>query len=141
MNDEKKHRARRRGGWVRGGAAAAVERRVALSVADAPRGNGTSDPPDGRAFIGVLFSGGVDSMLLAALAHRYVPPGRAVDLINVCFDGGRSPDRAAALDGAAELEALFPARAWRLVRVDADIDEVRRVSRRGSRACCARRAR
>ena len=47
-------------------------------------------------------------MLLAALAHRYVPPGRAVDLINVCFDGGRSPDRAAALDGAAELEALFP---------------------------------
>ena len=36
---------------------------------------------------------------------------------------GRSPDRAAALDGAAELEALFPARAWRLVRVDADVDE------------------
>jgi len=65
-------------------------------------------------------------MLLAALAHRHVPPGRAVDLINVCFDGGSSPDRAAALDGAAELQALFPARDWRLVRVDADVEEVRR---------------
>jgi asparagine synthetase B (glutamine-hydrolysing) len=127
VSDEKKNTARDAAvdGFV-AALAAAVERRVALSVADAPRGNGTSDPPDGRAFIGVLFSGGVDSMLLAALAHRHVPPGRAVDLINVCFDGGRSPDRAAALDGAAELEALFPARAWRLVRVDADVDEVRR---------------
>ena len=83
--------------------------------------------PAGRARVHRrLVFGGVDSMLLAALAHRYVPPGRAVDLINVCFDGGRSPDRAAALDGAAELDALFPTRAWRLVRVDADVDEVRR---------------
>ena len=62
-------------------------------------------------------------MLLAALAHRHVPPGRAVDLINVCFASGNSPDRAAALDGVAELEALFPSRAWRLVRVDADVAE------------------
>ena len=132
VNDEKKNANTARDAAVDGfvaALAAAVERRVALSIADplAPRGNGTSDvPSDGRAFIGVLFSGGVDSMLLAALAHRHVPPGRAVDLINVCFDGGRSPDRAAALDGAAELQALFPARDWRLVRVDADVEEVRR---------------
>ena len=132
VNDEKKNANTARDAAVDGfvaALAAAVERRVALSVADplAPRGNGTSDvPSDGRAFIGVLFSGGVDSMLLAALAHRHVPPGRAVDLINVCFDGGSSPDRAAALDGAAELQALFPARDWRLVRVDADVEEVRR---------------
>jgi len=126
VNDEKKNTNTARDAAVDGfvaALAAAVERRVALSVADArgaPRGNGTSD---GRAFIGVLFSGGVDSMLLAALAHRHVPPGRAVDLINVCFDGGSSPDRAAALDGVAELEALFPSRAFRLVRVDADVAE------------------
>ena len=134
VNDEKKNTNTARDAAVDGfvaALAAAVERRVALSVADArgaPRGNGTSDSmhSDGRAFIGVLFSGGVDSMLLAALAHRHVPPGRAVDLINVCFDGGSSPDRAAALDGVAELRALFPKRDWRLVRVDADVEEVRR---------------
>ena len=99
---------------------AAVERRVALSVVDVFQ---KSDDDAEAAFIGVLFSGGVDSMLLAALAHRHVPPGRAVDLINVCFASGNSPDRAAALDGVAELEALFPSRAWRLVRVDADVAE------------------
>ena len=134
VNDEKKNTNTARDAAVDGfvaALAAAVERRVALSVADplAPIDHKTSDsdnPSDGRAFIGVLFSGGVDSMLLAALAHRHVPPGRAVDLINVCFDGGSSPDRAAALDGVAELRALFPKRDWRLVRVDADVEEVRR---------------
>lgn len=112
---------------------AAVERRVALSVVDvdvAIRSAEEDQDTDAAAFVGVLFSGGVDSMLLAALAHRHAPPGRAVDLINVCFDSGRSPDRAAALDGVAELEALFPARAWRLVRVDADVDEVHAVASR-----------
>ena len=105
---------------------AAVERRVALSVVEKnvfTVGRKTTNDDTDAAFIGVLFSGGVDSMLLAALAHRHVPPGRAVDLINVCFDGGNSPDRAAALDGVAELEALFPSRAFRLVRVDADVAE------------------
>ena len=46
----------------------------------------------------VLFSGGVDSTLIAALAHRALPPTVAIDLACVCFDGGRSPDRLAALD-------------------------------------------
>ena len=109
--------------------AAAVERRVALSVVDVARDAEEEQEKD-AAFIGILFSGGVDSMLLAALAHRHAPPGRAVDLINVCFDSGRSPDRAAALDGVAELEALFPARAWRLVRVDADVAEAHAVASR-----------
>ena len=105
---------------------AAVERRVALSVVEKnvfTVGRKTTNDDTDAAFIGVLFSGGVDSMLLAALAHRHVPNGRAVDLINVCFDEGNSPDRAAALDGVAELEALFPSRAFRLVRVDADVAE------------------
>ena len=43
----------------------------------------------------VLFSGGVDSTLLAACAHRALPAGAPIDLASICFDGGCSPDRQA----------------------------------------------
>ena len=49
----------------------------------------------------VLFSGGVDSTLLAACAHRALPAGAPIDLASVCFDGGCSPDRQALLRQAA----------------------------------------
>ena len=41
----------------------------------------------------VLFSGGVDSSLLAVLAHRALPAAEPIDLACICFDAGRSPDR------------------------------------------------
>lgn len=43
----------------------------------------------------VLFSGGVDSTLLAACSHRALPPDAPIDLASICFDGGASPDRSA----------------------------------------------
>jgi hypothetical protein len=81
--------------------------------------------------VGVLFSGGIDSVLLAALLHRVLSscellPGRdtsalAIDLINVTFDkpqtlngdqsslggGTVSPDRAASVAALSELQVLL----------------------------------
>lgn len=41
----------------------------------------------------VLFSGGIDSTVLAALAHAHVPEADPIDLVNVCFDPCEAPDR------------------------------------------------
>lgn len=65
----------------------------------------------------VLFSGGADSTLLAALAHDALPEGVPIDLACICFDAGASPDRQSALDALRELQAFAPTRQWRLIRV------------------------
>ena len=72
----------------------------------------------------ILFSGGVDSTLIAALAHRALPPDVPIDLASVCFTGGRSADRQAALDALQELADFAPAREWRLIQVDSSLEEV-----------------
>jgi hypothetical protein len=76
----------------------------------------------------ILFSGGVDSTLIAALAHRSLPPGVPIDLSNVCFDSGRSADRAAARAALLELAAYAPDRAWRLIEVDSSLQEVDHIA-------------
>ncbi|MEW5303034.1 MAG: hypothetical protein WDW36_005766 [Sanguina aurantia] len=73
----------------------------------------------------LLFSGGVDSMLLAALMHRCLPPHVPIDLANICFDGGRSPDRLQGLAGLEELSRMAGhTRSWRLIAVDSSLREV-----------------
>lgn len=80
--------------------------------------------------VAVLFSGGVDCTVLAALAHQHVPADEAIDLVNVAFENPRVlaahapretyavPDRLTARASAAELRALAPHRRWHLVEVD-----------------------
>ncbi|KAM4561768.1 asparagine synthetase domain-containing protein 1 [Fundulus diaphanus] len=72
---------------------------------------------DGSASVALLFSGGIDSMVLAVLADRHVPPQQPIDLLNVAFklqepknrsrsakkqketaDGGADPAAAQAFD-------------------------------------------
>lgn len=77
------------------------------------------------ASVAILYSGGVDSAVLAALCHAELPIDEPIDLINVSFAGELAPDRAAALATLLELQSIAPReREWRLVLVDVNEAEV-----------------
>eukprot|EP01065_Artemidia_motanka_P024897 TRINITY_DN29831_c0_g1_i1.p1 TRINITY_DN29831_c0_g1~~TRINITY_DN29831_c0_g1_i1.p1 ORF type:complete len:687 (+),score=197.20 TRINITY_DN29831_c0_g1_i1:56-2062(+) len=99
----------------------AVRRRCELAAPHPPTG-----PEQTGARIGLLFSGGLDSMVLAALAHRAVPASEPIDLCTVAFGDFTSatPDRIAARQGLAELRAACPGRKWNLIEIDFDDRDV-----------------
>jgi asparagine synthetase B (glutamine-hydrolysing) len=80
------------------------------------------------ASVAVLFSGGIDSVVLTALCHRHVPSEQQIDLINVSFYADSdaignnttkaSPDRLAAILSYVELVERFPERRWRFISID-----------------------
>lgn len=61
---------------------------------------------EGASRVGILFSGGLDCMVLAALTSLEIPEEESIDLVNVCFEEERhaSPDRLAAVAGLKELK-------------------------------------
>lgn len=116
----------------------------------------TSNPD--QAQVAILFSGGIDSMILAVLADRYVPPDRPIDLLNVAFKLQESktkqgsgkkgrhdqkehaiqpkfdvPDRITGRDGLRELTALSPSRKWNFVEINVTQEELREM--RGKNIC------
>ncbi|KAF4086578.1 hypothetical protein AMELA_G00085130 [Ameiurus melas] len=110
----------------------------------------TSNPD--QAQVAILFSGGIDSMILAVLADRYVPPDRPIDLLNVAFELRESktkqgsgkkgrhdrnehaiqpkfdvPDRITGRDGLRELTTLSPSRKWNFVEINVTQEELREM--------------
>ncbi|KAI3467239.1 hypothetical protein Pfo_023902 [Paulownia fortunei] len=71
--------------------------------------------------IAVLFSGGLDSMIIAVLLHQCIDSDYAIDLLNVSFDGESAPDRISARAGLKELQKIAPSRRWNLIEIDADL--------------------
>ncbi|KAL6570960.1 hypothetical protein OROGR_000510 [Orobanche gracilis] len=71
--------------------------------------------------IAVLFSGGLDSMIIAALLHQCIDSEYDIDLLNVSFDGELAPDRISGRAGLKELQKIAPIRRWNLVEIDADL--------------------
>ncbi|XP_069692810.1 asparagine synthetase domain-containing protein CG17486 isoform X4 [Periplaneta americana] len=90
--------------------------------------------------IGILFSGGLDSTVLAALANDYVPLNEPIDLLNVAFEKEQSvsrkvkkkilkeppdeerntfsvPDRITGRRALDELKKHYPHRQWNFVEV------------------------
>ncbi|TKY58944.1 Asparagine synthetase domain-containing protein 1 [Spatholobus suberectus] len=74
--------------------------------------------------VAILFSGGLDSMILAALLDKCLAPSFEIDLLNVSFDGQLAPDRKSAKAGLNELRRVAPSRRWRLVEIDADLSDL-----------------
>ncbi|TMW61674.1 hypothetical protein Poli38472_010737 [Pythium oligandrum] len=105
----------------------ALSNAVGVRVRTIPRPSRPNDASP-HAYVGVLFSGGLDSVMLAALTHFHVvAPDEPIDLLNVCFDatsGFQSPDRLAAEVSFHELCTLFPTRKWNLIRVNIPFERV-----------------
>ncbi|CAK7326217.1 unnamed protein product [Dovyalis caffra] len=74
--------------------------------------------------VAVLFSGGLDSMILAALLDECLDPSYGIDLLNVSFDGQSAPDRISAKAGVKELGRIAPLRRWKLVEIDSDLSKL-----------------
>ena len=76
--------------------------------------------------IAVLFSGGLDSTVVAALLDKQYEKDQPIDLLNVCFDYPRhkSPDRVTALASYVDLCKQFPNRKWNLILINVTLDEV-----------------
>ncbi|KAF8378576.1 hypothetical protein HHK36_029921 [Tetracentron sinense] len=74
--------------------------------------------------VAVLFSGGLDSMILAALLNECLDSSYQVDLLNVSFDSQSAPDRISAKAGVKELQRIAPSRRWKLVEIDADLSNL-----------------
>ena len=107
-----------------------IQRRV--KDAPSPKSQCQSD-----ASVAILFSGGIDSVILAALSDRHVSSDRPIDLINVSFfddsDSNSSvvsPDRLAALISFVELREKWPKRNWRFIAADISYQEVLTVESR-----------
>lgn len=103
-----------------------LEEAVRLRVQDIPH-HTAAETGDVR--VAILFSGGVDCITLAALAHRHLPPDEPVDLLNVAFDNPRTgtaafdtPDRRTGHAGLRELQEHCP-RPWRFVEINVPFSE------------------
>ena len=80
--------------------------------------------------VGLLFSGGLDSAVLAALAHEFIPLDEPIDLMNVAFEKSQSrkktnseendylvPDRITGRKTSDILKSLYHERKWNFVEV------------------------
>ena len=108
-----------------------LDKSIQRRVINAPQ---SKSQCESDASVAVLFSGGIDSVILAALCHRHVPYDKPIDLINVSFyddsDSGSSvisPDRLAALLSFVEMATKWPKRHWRFITVDVSYSEVLEV--------------
>ncbi|KAI6652760.1 Asparagine synthetase domain-containing protein 1-like [Oopsacas minuta] len=86
-------------------------------------------PQQGTAKVGILFSGGLDSAVIAALVDRELPIEEEIDLLNVSFIKSNTstavaPDRQTGLSCLAQLN---PNRHWNFVQIDTCLTELSQI--------------
>lgn len=91
--------------------------------------------------VAILFSGGLDSMVIAALCGKILPKRYSVDLLNVAFQhhvhmidsqtktkkwftSYEAPDRLSGRLGLDELQKVFPDRRWNFIEINVDKEEL-----------------
>ena len=67
--------------------------------------------------LAVLFSGGLDSTILALLANEFMPKHLPIDLINLAFSE-KAPDRLTGWNSFFELKRIAPERKWNFITID-----------------------
>ena len=83
--------------------------------------------------LAILFSGGLDSSILSAIADKFVNENESIDLINVAFEKSKTnsknsktqnqdemynvPDRKTGRQSYSELESICPKRNWNFIEV------------------------
>ncbi|XP_034285219.1 asparagine synthetase domain-containing protein 1 isoform X1 [Pantherophis guttatus] len=61
-----------------------------------------------KSYIAILFSGGLDSMIIAALADRYVPLEEPIDLLNVAFEVTSQGNQNSSIKKCSKKKKQFP---------------------------------
>eukprot|EP01105_Mastigella_eilhardi_P011484 TRINITY_DN2646_c0_g1_i1.p1 TRINITY_DN2646_c0_g1~~TRINITY_DN2646_c0_g1_i1.p1 ORF type:complete len:557 (+),score=78.36 TRINITY_DN2646_c0_g1_i1:22-1671(+) len=107
---------------------AAVRQHIDAAAAPPPVAGGIR-----HARFGVLFSGGVDSTVVAAMVDRCCPEGEPIELLNVAFTTGDpataedAPDRALGIRSYHDLCQVAPNRRWVFVKVDVTREQLSRA--------------
>lgn len=85
--------------------------------------NGVTFRECNHASTAILFSGGIDSSVVALMADQFVPPHLPIDLLNVAFNND-APDRETGLRAWEELRILRPSRKWNFVSIHISKEEL-----------------
>ncbi|GAB5586427.1 Asparagine synthetase domain-containing protein 1 [Umbelopsis nana] len=108
---------------------------VRRRVIDIPSHRSTSDTSASETKVGILFSGGLDCLCLAALVDAHLPHDQTIDLLNVAFENPRInqkstgspsygvPDRKTGRCSVEELRTIAPHRTWNFVEINVPYEE------------------
>ncbi|CDR95707.1 asparagine synthase, putative [Babesia bigemina] len=75
----------------------------------------------------ILFSGGLDSSLLASMVAQHVKDLECIELVNVAFKPKVAPDRITAICTYEDLTRIYPEVNFKLILVDVETEEYKKV--------------
>lgn len=73
--------------------------------------------------LAILFSGGLDSTVLALLANEFMPRNLPIDLINLAFSSD-APDRKTGWSSYLEIKQIAPNRKWNFIVIDVTAEQL-----------------